>query len=95
MPWYVLYTKSRNEKIVAEKLLEQGINVYCPLIKTKRKWSDRIKLVEESHYRSYCFVDLEEKKRATVFGIIGIVRYLFWQNKPAVVCDFEIEAIKD
>lgn len=95
MPWYVLYTKSRNEKQVAEKLRERGIEVYCPLIKTKRKWSDRIKVVEEPLFRSYCFVNLEEKERASVFGVPGIVRYLFWQSKPAIVRDLEIESIKN
>jgi transcriptional antiterminator RfaH len=94
MSWYVLYTKSRTEKIVADKLRERGIEVYCPLIKTKRKWSDRIKTVEEPLFRSYCFVNLEEQQRATVFGVPGIVRYLYWMNKPAVVRDSEIDIIR-
>jgi transcription antitermination factor NusG len=94
MPWFVLYTKSRNEKLVAEKLREKGIDVYCPLIKTKRKWSDRIKTVEEPLFRSYCFVQLEEKDRALVFGTPGVVRYLFWLKQPAIVRDSEIDAIK-
>jgi transcriptional antiterminator RfaH len=94
MPWYVLYTKSRNEKLVAEKLHQRGFDVYCPLIKTKRKWSDRIKVVEEPLFRSYCFVNLEDHQRAQVFSIAGIVRYLFWLNKPAIVRDVEIDMIK-
>lgn len=94
MPWFVLYTKSRNEKLVAEKLRKNNIDVYCPLIKTKRKWSDRTKVVEEPLFRSYCFVNLEEHERSRVFGVPGIVRYLFWQNKAAIVRDFEIDVIK-
>ncbi|WP_338875985.1 UpxY family transcription antiterminator [Spirosoma sp. SC4-14] len=94
MPWFVLYTKSRNEKQVAAKLKERGIEVYCPLTKTKRRWSDRTKWVEEPLFRSYCFVNLDEHERARVFGIPGIVRYLFWLNKPAVVRNDEIGAIK-
>ncbi|MRS60725.1 UpxY family transcription antiterminator [Larkinella terrae] len=94
MAWYVLYTKSRTEKAVADRLRERGIEVYCPLIKTKRKWSDRVKLVEEPLFRSYCFVNLEEQQRSRVFAVSGIVRYLFWMNKPAVVRDSEIETIR-
>lgn len=94
MPWYVLYTKSRTEKAVADKLSERGIEVYCPVAKTKRKWSDRIKIVEEPLFRSYCFVKLKEQQRSWVFGVPGIVRYLFWLNKPAIIRDAEIEAIK-
>ncbi|TAE28686.1 MAG: UpxY family transcription antiterminator [Cytophagales bacterium] len=94
MPWYVLYTKSRNEKLVAEKLRQRGIEVYCPLHKTRRKWSDRYKIIEEPLFRSYCFVQLADHERNNVFNVSGVVRYLFWQQKPAIVRDAEIEAIK-
>ena len=94
MPWFVLYTKSRSEKIVAERLQEKGIDVYCPLIKTKRKWSDRTKIVDKPLFSSYCFVHLEERERAKVFEVAGVVRYLFWQKKAAIVRDSEIDAIK-
>ncbi|MBD2753322.1 UpxY family transcription antiterminator [Spirosoma validum] len=94
MPWFVLYTKSRNEKLVADKLRGMNIEVYCPLIKTRRKWSDRTKLVEEPLFRSYCFVNLAEHERAKVFTVPGVVRYLFWLKQPAIVRDAEIDAIK-
>ncbi|GAB3693365.1 UpxY family transcription antiterminator [Spirosoma flavus] len=94
MPWFVLYTKSRSEKLAAEKLRQKGIEVYCPLRKSKRKWSDRIKTVEEPLFRSYCFVHLEEQQRSTVFGVPGVVGYLHWLKKPAIVKQWEIDLIK-
>lgn len=94
MPWFVIYTKSRNEKLVAAKLSEMEIEVFCPMLKTKRKWSDRTKTVEEPLFRSYCFVQLQEHERSKVFGVPGVVRYLFWLQKPAIVRDTEIETIK-
>lgn len=95
MPWFVLYTKSRSEKTVAKNLHQSGIDVYCPLRKTKRRWSDRTKMVEEPLFRSYCFVRLEEHQRAVVFGTPGVVGYLYWLKKPAVVQQFEIDLIKN
>lgn len=94
MPWFVLYTKSRNEKLVADKLNAMGIEAYCPTIKTKRRWSDRVKMVEEPLIRSYCFVRLAEHERNNVFTVAGIVRYMFWLKKPAIVKEVEIETIK-
>ncbi len=94
MPWFVLYTKSRNEKLVADKLHTRGIEVYCPLIKTKRRWSDRTKIVLQPLFPSYCFVRLDERDRAKVFGVSGVVRYLFWQKQAAIVRDSEIDAIR-
>jgi len=95
MPWFVIYTKSRNEKLVASELRKRGIEVYCPVKKVERKWSDRVKIVEEPLFRSYCFVNLEEKNRYLVFDVPGVVRYLFWLNKPAIVKQKEIDVIKD
>ncbi len=63
--------------------------------KTKRKWSDRYKWVEEPLFRSYCFVRLEEKDRSRVFSVPGVVRYLFWLGMPAVVRDEEIEGLQE
>lgn len=94
MPWFVIYTKSRSEKLVADKLKEKGIEVFCPILKIKRKWSDRVKTVEEPLFRSYCFVRLEEQERSKVFDVHGVVRYLFWLKKPAIVRDSEIETIE-
>ncbi len=95
MPWFVLYTKSRSEKLVANGLQQRGIEVYCPLRKVKRKWSDRVKMVEEPLFRSYCFVNLAEHQRSLVFGAPGVVGYLYWLKKPAVVRQAEIDLIKD
>lgn len=94
MNWYVLYTKPKWEKKIAEQLLSIGINCYCPLIIKERQWSDRKKKVEMPLFNSYVFVQIAEKDRPSVFQIPGVVRYLFWLQKPAIVRDEEIENIK-
>jgi transcription antitermination factor NusG len=92
--WYVLYTKPRNEKKVAQRLSEAGYEVYCPLQKVKRQWSDRVKVVEEPLFKSYIFIQIEEAKRDEVFRYPGTVRYLFWLRRPAQVREEEINTIK-
>lgn len=94
MPWYVLYTKPRQEKKVTEGLEKLGIEAYCPLVTTLKQWSDRKKKVQVPLINSYVFVKIEDSKRDEVFSVSGIVRYLFWLGKPAVVRDSEIEAIQ-
>jgi transcriptional antiterminator RfaH len=95
MPWFVLYTKSRQEKKVAIQLEKMGITVYCPLITQIHQWSDRKKKVEVPLISSYVFVKLKEKDRETVFGVPGIVRYVYWLEKPAIVRDHEITIMKE
>ena len=95
MKWYVLYTKSRCEKAVADKLRLSGIEVYCPLLKRKKYWSDRCKWVEEPLFRSYCFVSLEEKDKDLVFSVPGVVRYVYHCGQPATIREKEMNLLKN
>ena len=79
---------------MAEQLAEAGIDCYCPLITQIRQWSDRKKKVEVPLFNSYVFVQLDESERNSVFQSAGVVRYLFWLGKPAIVRHEEIEVIK-
>lgn len=94
MNWYVVYTKPKWEKKVAEKLNQIGIECYCPLVTKIKQWSDRKKKVEVPLFNSYIFVQLPDTDRNSVFQVAGVIRYLFWLGKPAVVREEEIEIIK-
>lgn len=92
--WYALYTRPRWEKKVNTLLTEKGIESYCPLNKVRRKWSDRIKLVEEPLFKSYVFVKIDEAQRTEVRMTHGVINFVYWNSKPAIVKEKEIEAIK-
>ncbi len=94
MNWYVVYTKPKWEKKVAERLNEIGVITFCPLITKISQWSDRKKKIIVPLFNSYIFVQLEDKERNRIFEVVGVIRYLFWLGKPAVVRDIEIEAIQ-
>lgn len=91
----MIYTKSRFEKSVAQKLMDANIQAYCPVLKTKRKWSDRYRWVEEPLFKSYCFVRIADQDRSRIFSVPGAVRYLNDCGRPAIVRDQEIEIIKE
>lgn len=92
--WYVVRTRPRWEKKVAQLLLEKGITHYCPLNKVHRQWSDRKKIVEEPLFKTYVFVQVEERSKWDIKLIDGILNYLYWQGKPARVKEEEIITIK-
>lgn len=94
MNWYVVYTKPKWEKKVAERLNEIGVVTYCPLITKISQWSDRKKIVSVPLFNSYIFVQTAEKERNKIFEVTGAIRYLFWLGKPAIVRDSEIEEIQ-
>jgi transcription antitermination factor NusG len=95
MAWHVLYVKSRNEKKASAGLTSLGIQVYCPLITEYRQWSDRLKKVEIPLISSYIFVNIEDKDRQMVFQVPGIMRYVFWLGKPAIVPQKEIDILRE
>ena len=94
MPWFAIYTRPKNEKKVVAGLEKIGIEVYCPMVKQLKQWSDRKKKVEVPLINSYVFVNIEESDRNIVFEIPGVVRYLFWLGKPAVIQEQEIEVLR-
>ena len=93
--WFVVYTKPQQELKVAGQLSAMGISNYCPTITLVKQYSDRKKKVSKPLLSSYVMVDLEEKERDKVFSCTGIVRYLFFLGKPAVVPASEINLMQD
>lgn len=89
-----IYTRPRWEKKVNSILQEKGFESYCPLNKVRRKWSDRIKVVEEPLFKSYVFVKISDKERSAVRLINGTLNFVYWDGKPAVIKDREIVTIK-
>ena len=92
--WYALYTSPRAEKSVHEKLVQQGIDCYLPLHRTPRVWSDRIKIVEMPLFRSYLFVKCNASEIYQLPKIYGVARIVFYDGKPAVIRQKEIDAIR-
>jgi transcription antitermination factor NusG len=92
--WYAVYTRPRWEKKVNLLLREKGYETYCPLNKVKRKWSDRIKVVEEPLFKSYVFIKTEEKERTAIRMTAGVMNFVYWQGKPAVIREKEIQTIR-
>ena len=95
MKWFVLYTKPNFEIKVADGINAHGINAYCPTFTQIKQYSDRKKKVQKPLLPSYVLVQLSEQDRPNVFSIPGVVRYLFWLGKPAVVQEEEIELLRN
>ena len=92
--WFILYTKPNQEIKVADQLKEMNINCFCPTVTVIKNYSDRKKKILKPLLPSYVFVNIEEAKRNDVFLAFGIVRYMFWLGKPAIVRESEIELMK-
>ena len=92
--WYAIYTKPRWEKKVHALLTEKKIESYCPLNKVRKKWSDRMKTVEEPLFKSYVFARVTGEEQTQVRMTAGVMNFVYWQGKPAIIPAREIEIIR-
>lgn len=92
--WYALYTKSRAEKRLKERLDKLQIEAYLPLHWVERRWSDRKKIIEVPLFNSYLFV--KTKSETEYFKALkceGAVRYVTLLGKPSIITDKEINTL--
>ena len=92
--WFAIYTRPRWEKKVNLLLQEKGVESYCPLNKVRRKWSDRVKTIEEPLFKSYVFVKVNDEEKTTVRMTVGVMNFVYWNKKPAIIKEREILTIK-
>lgn len=92
--WYALYTKSRHEKFVESQLLERGIPAFTPKVTLRRKWSDRIKSIEEPLFKSYCFAKFPIQNRIEILSQEGIASIVHFNEHYVPVEESVINSLK-
>lgn len=92
--WYAIYTKPRWEKKIDTALVKKAIESWCPLQKIERQWSDRKKIIEDPLFKSYVFVRIDISERTKVLMTDGVLNFVHYLGKPAVIKDEEVDIIK-
>jgi transcriptional antiterminator RfaH len=93
--WYLLYTNPRAEKKVALELQRKGYEVFLPLQRTLKVWSDRKKWVEEPLFKSYLFIQTQlEANFYHILNTPGVVKFISFHSTPAIVDPREIHLVK-
>jgi transcription antitermination factor NusG len=93
--WKALYVNSRSEKKVCDSLLQLGLEAYVPLIKERRKWSDRVKVVATPLIHGYVFLRVKIHRRDDVFRVAGVVQYVKNNGVDAIISDKEISVLRE
>jgi transcriptional antiterminator RfaH len=92
--WYAIYTNSRAEKRVNDRLNDLGIETFLPLQKTLRQWSDRKKLIEKPLISSYVFVKCIPRDFFSVKTTDGVVKFIMLQGKPVPIPEIQITNLR-
>ena len=91
--WYVFYTKSRQEKKVKDLLVKSGYDVFLPMQKVMRQWSDRRKRVEVPLFNSYIFVRDFDHRITDILKTPGVAWNIRHNGKPAILREDEFQLI--
>lgn len=94
LKWYVMYTTSRSEKKVANRLLERGWEVYLPIVEELRQWSDRKKKVQKALFNGYVFVKTRRDQLWECLQVPGAVKFVHFSGEHATIDERVIDVIK-
>jgi transcription antitermination factor NusG len=92
--WFAFYLKARWEKKVADRLIEQGVEVFLPMTKIRRTYSDRKKWVIVPLIPSYLFVRISPSKVFDVLIADGVIKVIRFSGIPAPIPDHQIELLR-
>jgi transcription antitermination factor NusG len=93
-PWFVLQVVPRHEKSVDKILEYRGYTHFLPTHRVRRRWSDRVSVVEEPLFPGYVFCRSQSNLMEVIRGSPGIIRVVAFGRKPHPVPDKEIEALQ-
>lgn len=94
LPWYALLVRSRRERQALGQLAGQGYECFLPVYKSERRWSGRMKEVEQPLFPGYLFCRLEIHNRGPVLMAPGVHQIVGVGRTPVPVAETEIEAVR-
>lgn len=92
--WTVIYTRPNHEKTVASALSQRSIHSYVPIYRERRRWSDRIKVVESVLFPNYVFAKLTPANRSETMKTVGVAGIVSTGGRDDLVDDRELHSIQ-
>jgi transcription antitermination factor NusG len=92
--WYAVVVRSNFERIVAQSLRQKDYEVFLPAYMAKRRWADRVKVVERALFPGYLFCRMNLRERVPVLDTPGVASIVGIAKCAIPVPDSEIAAIQ-
>jgi transcription antitermination factor NusG len=94
LPWFALQVRSQRECRVADHLIGKGYELFLPLYKYRKRWSDRIKEVEAPLFPGYLFCRLDPDDRLPVLKTPWVLQIVGLNHTPIPIDEDEIGAVR-
>ncbi len=85
--WFVLHTKARNEKAVAEDLEKLHIQHFLPLVRYRRTWGGKVRSVSVPLFPGYVFLCGRDEDRLTALKTRRVANVLLVANQEQLRSD--------
>lgn len=92
--WFALQVIPQHEKKVALMLEHKGFRQFLPTYKARRKWSDRVKMIDLPLFPGYVFCRTQRSSIGSTLGTPSIYRVVSFGGKPYPVPEEEITALQ-
>lgn len=92
--WFALHVSSRKEAPVAADLEGRGYECFLPKYTSVRRWSDRIKELEQPLFPGYLFSRFEFENRRPLLITPGVLQIVGNGRMPVPLDDSEISALR-
>jgi transcriptional antiterminator NusG len=94
--WYAVHTRARHERVVAQRLREQGVNTFLPLVTEVHRWSDRRKSVELPLFGCYVFVKVlpTVEERLRVLRVDGVFKFVGARGVGTPITETQIDSVR-
>jgi transcription termination/antitermination protein NusG len=93
-PWFALRVRPNYEKPVATALRGKGFQEFLPLVRSRRQWSDRVKIMDLPLFPGYLFCRLNLEERMPLVTTPGFLYLVGVGKNPEPVDESEIAAIQ-
>lgn len=92
--WFPIRVRGRFEYKVAERFEERGVEYYLPLMKERRRWSDRWKVINKILFPGYIFVYIKRNEKFEILETPYCQSFIQFNGKMSSIPQQQIDGIR-
>lgn len=92
--WFALCVVPRKEKAAAQSLRAKGYEDFLPMYKVRKRWSDRVKEIENPLFPGYVFARFDPLLRLPILKIPSVMSVVSLGREPEPIPDIEIHSLR-
>ena len=92
--WYAIRTKANCETTSSALITAKGFEVYLPVYRARRRWSDRVKEIDVPLFPGYFFCRMAPEVRTPILSVPGVVGIVSAGIYPLPVNEQEVAAVR-